>query len=136
MTMSQQHFKSTLKLIKSKSTLTNIISQTGKLAIPIPYGHKLYDADEILYFKAESNYTSIITKSGENLIISKTLKTIEALLPDFLFVRCHRTYLVNNKHVVELQFKNGGFLILTNNDKIPISRHRKKVLSEWSLIHR
>jgi len=49
---------------------------------------------DILYIEAERNYSRIFTKDKE-YILSATLKTIEEKLPRNLFVRIHRSYIIN-----------------------------------------
>ena len=50
------------------------------------------------------------------------LKQIEKQFQLNNFVRCHQSYLVNLKHVMEVH----GDYIIVNTDKIPVSRRKKK----------
>ena len=58
-------------------------------------GHmvKLLLAD-ILYIEADRNYCKIVTTSNQYLLAT-TLKTMEEKLPATMFVRVHRSYMVN-----------------------------------------
>ena len=58
-------------------------------------GHmvKLLLAD-ILYIEADRNYCKIVTTSNQYLLAT-TLKTMEERLPATMFVRVHRSYMVN-----------------------------------------
>ena len=58
-------------------------------------GHmvKLLLAD-ILYIEADRNYCKIVTTSNQYLLAT-TLKTMEERLPAAMFVRVHRSYMVN-----------------------------------------
>jgi DNA-binding LytR/AlgR family response regulator len=58
-------------------------------------GHmnKLLLAD-ILYIEADRNYCMIVTTAGQYLLAT-TLKTMEEKLPRKMFVRVHRSYMVN-----------------------------------------
>lgn len=53
---------------------------------------------DILYIEAERNYSRIITKD-KTYVLSTTLKTIEEKLPGNLFVRIHRSYIINLTHI-------------------------------------
>jgi len=57
--------------------------------------------DHVLYIKAERNYCRIITESKEYLL-SMPMKSLEGELPPDLFQRIHRSYIVNLKHVDEI----------------------------------
>jgi DNA-binding LytR/AlgR family response regulator len=61
---------------------------------------KLMLAD-ILYMEADRNYSRIFTKNKEYLL-STTLKLIEEKMSGQLFMRIHRSYLVNLNHVDEV----------------------------------
>jgi DNA-binding LytR/AlgR family response regulator len=56
---------------------------------------------DILYMEADRNYSRIFTKQKEYLL-SVTLKTIEEKLSMDLFMRIHRSYIINLTHVDEV----------------------------------
>jgi len=56
---------------------------------------------EILYIEADRNYCRIFTRNKEYLL-SITLKTIEEKLPGRIFLRTHRSYMINLAHVDEV----------------------------------
>ncbi len=60
--------------------------------------------NEILYLKADGDYTKIKVKSGEIFIVSRNLKNT---LKDFefdIFVKINRSVVVNRKFVTRLKF--------------------------------
>jgi two-component system LytT family response regulator len=79
--------------------------------------------DDILYCKSDGNYTTFYTQQLEKIVISKSLKKVEEILSDDIFIRCHQSYIVNKKKV--LKFHKKGVLILKNEIKIPVSGRRK-----------
>jgi DNA-binding LytR/AlgR family response regulator len=56
---------------------------------------------EILYMEADRNYSRIFTSTREYLLTT-TLKTIEEKMSMQLFMRIHRSYLINITHVDEV----------------------------------
>ncbi|MEO9023168.1 MAG: response regulator [Ginsengibacter sp.] len=56
---------------------------------------------DILYIEADRNYSRIFTGIKEYLL-STTLKTIEEKLSSYLFLRIHRSYIINLAHVDEV----------------------------------
>jgi len=56
---------------------------------------------DILYIEADRNYSRIFTGNKE-FLLSTTLKIIEEKLSRNLFVRIHRSYLINLAHVDEV----------------------------------
>jgi DNA-binding LytR/AlgR family response regulator len=57
--------------------------------------------DDVLFIEAVRNYSRIITRNNE-FLLSITLKIIEDKLPEAVFVRIHRTYLVNITKIDEV----------------------------------
>ena len=88
---------------------------------------KLVKVEHIHIFYAQSikDYIMLYTSSG-NLIIHMTMKYLNELLPENLFVRVHRSYLVNQLHISILS-KNQ---IQLNGIEIPIGEHYKEILTQ------
>jgi len=72
--------------------------------------------DDVLFIEAVRNYSRIITRNTEYLL-SITLKIIEDKLPASVFVRIHRSYLVNIKMVDEV----GENHVIIGQREIPMS---------------
>ena len=80
---------------------------------------------DILYIEADRNYSRIFTNKKEYLL-TLTLKTIESKLPPELFVRVHRSYIINLSHVDEVA---NGYLLI-NEKSIPLSGNLRENLLE------
>ncbi|MEO5966896.1 MAG: response regulator transcription factor [Ferruginibacter sp.] len=71
---------------------------------------------DILYIEADRNYSRIFTKRKEYLLCT-TLKIIEEKLPKDLFIRIHRSYIINIAHVDEV----GESYVMILEKPIPLS---------------
>lgn len=80
---------------------------------------------DILYMEADRNYSRIFTQHKEYLL-SVTLKTIEEKLSMQLFMRIHRSYIINIGHVDEVA---EGHLIIAQKP-IPIGAGMKEQLMQ------
>ncbi len=80
---------------------------------------------DILYIEAERNYSRIFT-AGKEFLLSVTLKTIEEKLSNNIFVRTHRSYIVNLAHVDEV----GDGHVTIAQKAIPLSSGLKANLLE------
>jgi DNA-binding LytR/AlgR family response regulator len=80
---------------------------------------------DILYIEADRNYSRIFTGNKE-FLLSATLKTIEEKLSGNLFVRIHRSYLVNLAHIDEV----AESYVLIMQKSIPMSAGLKDHLLE------
>ena len=96
-----------------------------RIGIPTSKGTLFVSLEQIVFLRANNNYTEIILETGKPLLVSKSLKSFERLLESASFMRVHQSYMINLEKVVELQRTDGGALVLSNNDKVPISRAHK-----------
>lgn len=111
-----------------KDSLQQKIAHTGKLVLPTIKGFECLCFDEILFLKAQSNYTEIYT-AQRKLLFSKTLKSIEDQLPQHLFSRVHKSYVVNVRWIkAYCSTAEDPHLVLDNDACIPVSRSRRTAL--------
>jgi two-component system LytT family response regulator len=107
--------------------LSNISSGTNefnKIALPTFEGYELEKVNNIIYCQAEENYTKIYTNRNEVIMVAKTLKSIEELLPDTMFFRIHKSYLVNLNYIKSYNKSQGYKVILENGIKLDVATRR------------
>jgi two-component system LytT family response regulator len=63
---------------------------------------------------------------GKKIILSKTLKFIEELLPTSIFQRIHKSYLVNLNYVTRFNKTNELLVELSNGQTLPVSIRKKE----------
>jgi two-component system LytT family response regulator len=61
-------------------------------------------------------------------VISKTLREFEDMLAPHQFFRPHNSYLINLNRVKEFIRGDGGFLVMENKMKIPVSKTKREEL--------
>ncbi len=98
----------------------------NRYTIEVCYKRKKIEinADNILYIEA-SNKQSIIylTMDDAPLKVNRLLKNFEDMLPEDMFIRAHKGFIVNKKYIVDTTHK---YYILVNGLQIPIGRSRKE----------
>ena len=97
----------------------------GHLTVRIAYKWRKINYSDILYLEAMRDYVAIHTESGEKILTLNTLQNIAAMLPDSLFVRVHRSFIVHLGKVQVME-RNG---ILFGKARIPVSSHYRKDLA-------
>ena len=90
-------------------------------------GFQVVDAADILYCKADDNYSEIHFEN-KKILVSKTLKHFEEVLTDFSFYRIHKSYLVNLNAIVKYKKGKGGSVLLKNGKELLVSAARKRQL--------
>lgn len=95
------------------------------------------DAAEILYLRAEVNYVRIYyveAGSVKEFSLRNSLKSVERMAADRGIVRCHRSYLVNPRHIKVLRKDKYGFIVAELNipgiAAIPISKNYNEALTD------
>ena len=96
---------------------------------------KIIDFSEIIYCKAEGNYTRVYLEN-DSFIETKILKCFESGLPSGIFFRIHRSFLINTHFVTSLN--SNGKVALKTNIELQVSRRNIKdlldILSKNNLI--
>jgi len=104
---------------------------TGKITLPQQDGFEVLETSNILYCKADDNYTEIYLNNKKKKLVSKTLKYIENALSNDNFARVHKSYLVNVNEVVKYVKGKGGSVVLSNGKEISVSASRKSELLSY-----
>lgn len=76
--------------------------------------------NEVLYMRAMENYVLVHTISGTVYTVMLRLSNFEKTLPETIFVRCHRSYLINYRLLTHI---NKTTLSLVGGHEVPISEH-------------
>ncbi len=111
-----------------QSVLHNINYASGKiekLAVPTLEGIDFFRTDDIIYCEADGSYTTLYLAGHQKQVISKNLKDFENLLTGSGFCRVHNSHLINMGHIQKYIKGDGGYVILTDNHHVDISRRRK-----------
>ena len=118
------------KELRSTNTAANSneAMKTGKIALATKESIEFVEPDDIICCSSDSNYTMIYLAGNRKKLISKTLKEVEQWLSSYGFFRSHNSHLVNLKHIREYVRSEGGYLVLTDYIKAPVSRSRKDEL--------
>ena len=85
---------------------------------------------DIIRIESYKNYSTLITVSTKHTI-SKTIKDVEAILPQNHFFRVHNTHIVHFEFINKILKSDGGNILMRNGDVIPISKGKKKDFFSW-----
>lgn len=91
---------------------------------------QLVKINDIIFLEADGNYTNIYIESGVKIFLTERIGNLEKLLPDKMFYRSHRSYLINLNHIVKYNKARSGAVLMSNNAELPIAhRNRSNFLS-------
>ena len=107
--------------------------ETSTEKVEITSGNDLYvninrrlikiDIPSILLVEAKGDYIHLKTED-KNYTVHSTLKKIEKKLPDSLFLKVHRSFIINIDKIIDIE-DNSVFI---KKDVIPVSRSNRKEL--------
>ncbi len=113
------HIKSSSdELLKVLQEITNRKEQKRMTSITVKKNDKIIfiKLDEVSYFEADSNYTSIHSAMG-TFLSTETIASLESKLPDN-FLRIHRGIILNKDYIKEVQkYFNSKYIITLNDTK-------------------
>ena len=100
-------------------------SVDGKITIPQQDGFEVLETKNIMFCRADDNYTEIYLNDNRKKLVSKTLKYFEDIFKDYSFARIHKSYLVNVNEVTKYVKGKGGTVVLSNGKELSVSASKK-----------
>jgi|SRR5688572_423851 len=97
------------------------ISSTGRVDI--------IDWNRLVRIEADSNYCRLFLENGKTFFVAKVLKKFEDELDRQLFIRPHKTHLVNKSFIASYIKGVNASLVLSNGEQIPVARSKKGLFS-------
>jgi two-component system, LytTR family, response regulator len=101
-----------------------------RLCLPTQKGFTILKLEDIVYCEAQRSYTIFRLVNNKSIIISKPLFDYDKLLADTIFLRVHKSFLINLMHVKEYLRGEGGTVIMSNGMEVEISRRKKEQFLE------
>lgn len=129
--------KRAIRRIKTSSVNSNVTTllhnmqqpgfgQDAKLCIPSLKGFQVVEIKNILYCGASGSYTNFYFNEKNSVCSARPIFEYEDLLVDAGFVRIHKSFLVNLRHIKEYIKGEGGAVILSDGTEIEVSRRKKE----------
>ncbi|WP_378178685.1 LytR/AlgR family response regulator transcription factor [Aquimarina sp. SS2-1] len=81
------------------------------------------DISSIYLIEAKGDYITVKTEK-QNYTVHSTMKKIEEKLPDDIFLKIHRSYIINTKKIIDIEDNS----VLIAKDVIPVSRSNRPEL--------
>ena len=100
--------------------------QPGLIALNTKESIEFVKPEEIILCASDSNYTVIHFQDGRKKLIARTLKEFDFMLSKYYFYRPHHSYLVNLREVKEYVKQDGGYLVMRNQMKVPVSKSKRE----------
>lgn len=125
---------------KAEATSSNTSANSSSEKIETASGNDLYvnidrrlikiDIPSIYLVEAKGDYINVKTED-KNYTVHSTLKKIEEKLPDSIFLKIHRSFIINVNKIVDIEDNS----VLIKKDVIPVSRsNRPELMKRLNLL--
>ncbi|MEZ0541134.1 LytR/AlgR family response regulator transcription factor [Fibrella arboris] len=100
--------------------------------IALPYLNRtvMVSVDDIVCLEGEGNYTFIHTRDRRKYLVSKTLKEFEKTLDNSIFIRIHKSNIINLAYVQHGVFARDRIIRMADNREVTISRRRMREITQ------
>ncbi len=105
------------------------VKDNSTLCIPLNYGYDYLPINNIEFIEADRSYSCIHLTGGLHKVITKPLAYFDDMLQSFeIFVKVHRSYLVNLQHINSYKKKSeGGTILFKSGKSAEVARNYRKV---------
>jgi two-component system LytT family response regulator len=97
-----------------------------KISLGTMEGMIFVDIGDILYCKSEGNYTYFFLQNGQTPLVAKQIGAYEELLPEPMFCRVHRQFIINVNKVSKYFKGRGGVVVMSDGKSIDVSARKKE----------
>lgn len=115
-----------LRLQYSQLIITAKENSFDRITLSTSEGQIFAKTNDIVRIETYGNYSFVFLAQNDRLLVSKNLKEFEEMLPEPDFFRVHQSHIVNTGYVQKYMKDEGGYVIMSDNARIPISRRRKE----------
>jgi two-component system, LytTR family, response regulator len=112
------------KIIDTKIKIIETHERITRIKVNTRTGTLFINPADILFCKAEGNYTTVCTGKKQHLC-SMNLGKVEELLPKNGFVRVGRSYIVNYAYITMLDRKESTILLVRNSESVSVKIPRQ-----------
>ncbi|MBL4662770.1 MAG: response regulator transcription factor, partial [Flavobacteriaceae bacterium] len=87
--------------------------------------------EDIIYLKSSGRYTDFFLKNNRKITASRNLGEFENIIDKTLFFRIHNSYIVNLRHVLNINKADGNYCKMSTQESIPIAKRRQEALHRF-----
>jgi len=120
------------RIVSLLQTLASPPKTLTRIAVRSAGKTRFVDMADVLWIQAAENYVQLHTATSRHLVHTTMQSLLGRLDPD-VFVRIHRSTIVNVRHVVQVEAAEQGDYVLTldNGSSIQSSRTYSETIRKW-----
>jgi DNA-binding LytR/AlgR family response regulator len=102
---------SELKEVRSDVTQVKRVTLEDKIPLNTGKGLLFVPVKNIVAVTVKEDYTMVFTCENKKIVIKRTIKSWESILPEKIFIRAHRSIIINLNYIEKLEHWFNGTLI-------------------------
>lgn len=91
------------------------------IMLDVENGFIMCNTRNIEHCYANQSYSVVVTSTQNEIVVSKSLKELQEILPESQFYRTHKSFLVNIYYIRKFVRAKESYVILESGIKIPVS---------------
>lgn len=97
-----------------------------KIALSSNKGVEFVPLDDIIFCRAEGSYSSFFLIGDRKIMVSKPIKHYANSLPKDLFFRCHKSFIIQIKHLTHLD--KSGDITMSNGMSVRCAKVKRDLI--------
>jgi len=114
---------------KNNRTRTDESKYSYTIALNTQEELRIVNKKDIIRLESMGNYTNFFLSDNSKVLVTKTMKEYVNLLGDD-FLRVHQSHHVNISQIKAYVKTEGGYLLMKNDDQVPVSLRKKSMVME------
>jgi two-component system LytT family response regulator len=111
-----------LTKILQEIAITNNVEKT---VVPTRDGLAVIRNIDIIRLEADENYTTLFCVGGKKYVSSKGIRAFEEKLDPHMFMRVHKSYIINMAHhLKEFSRTEGNIAVMSDGAQVPVARRK------------
>lgn len=104
----------------------HLLHNYDTIAVPVREGLIMINIKQIVYCESDGGYTNLILRPKEQRLVTRSLNEFEEQLSSLGFLRIHKSYLINIRHLKKYLRGDGGQVLLSTGQYLNVGRSFKK----------
>ncbi len=113
------------------SNFNNTLPEQKKIVLKTAEKIHVVDIKNIIRCESDNVYTTFFTNTGQNILVSKSIKLYDEMLSNYGFMRVHQSHLINVNYISYYNRQYGGTLVMSDNSNVPVSNQKKPLLFKY-----
>jgi diamine N-acetyltransferase len=121
-----------VRTLPGENAFTNILR---KLLVKVRRHIEFLDPMKIVYMRASGDYIDFIMSTGEVVHVKEQFTHLEARLPGQLFVRVHRSFIINKEYLTLIKPKQNSYQLILVDETVILSGPSYKKIIQSQFLH-